>query len=133
MNKKKKINIVVIVPVIVTVIIACAVIYFVLQAASASGNHHAAMGEHEPPPLPTEASLEKKVQDRVVIEEVAAVEHDCDFDDWVGKAVNEDSLSETERPFRVLSPGSVVTMDYNPERINIHTDDEGTVAYITCG
>jgi hypothetical protein len=45
----------------------------------------------------------------------------CDFSAWVGRPVDEDAVKETGRPYRILPPGSMATMDYSPERINVHT------------
>lgn len=57
----------------------------------------------------------------------------CDFDHWTGKPVDEQALKETGRPYRILPPGSMATMDYVPERINVHTDEEGIVTKVKCG
>jgi len=34
---------------------------------------------------------------------------------------------------RVLAPNSVVTMDFNPMRLNVYTDDEGLITDARCG
>ena len=34
---------------------------------------------------------------------------------------------------RVISPGQMVTMDYNPNRLNIHVDDKGWIQKVDCG
>ena len=34
---------------------------------------------------------------------------------------------------RVLGPNSVATMDYRPERMNVHVDASDIVTQITCG
>ncbi|PZQ46906.1 MAG: hypothetical protein DI551_04245 [Micavibrio aeruginosavorus] len=58
----------------------------------------------------------------------------CDFEAWVGKAVDEVAIKETGRPFRILKPDSMMTMDHNPDRINVVTDkEEGIVARVWCG
>ena len=36
-------------------------------------------------------------------------------------------------PIRVLEPGSVMTMDLNPTRLNIELDAKGTITRLTCG
>jgi hypothetical protein len=38
-----------------------------------------------------------------------------------------------DRPFRVIGPNSAVTMDYNPDRVNIYHDDENVITKITFG
>lgn len=56
----------------------------------------------------------------------------CDYEDWVGKPVDHSALKATGRPFRVLKPGDMMTMDHNPERINVEHDDN-VVTRIWCG
>lgn len=34
---------------------------------------------------------------------------------------------------RIIGPDTMVTMDYVPERLNIHTDKNGRVLRISCG
>lgn len=58
---------------------------------------------------------------------------DCDFADWVGATVIEETVRETGRPYRIVQPGQPMTMDYNAERINVLTDDEGMVLEVNCG
>ena len=38
-----------------------------------------------------------------------------------------------ENPIRVIAPGQLVTEDYQPDRINVHTDAKGNVLSISCG
>lgn len=37
------------------------------------------------------------------------------------------------RRLRWIRPGDVVTMDYSPQRLNIHLDAEGRVERLACG
>ncbi len=37
------------------------------------------------------------------------------------------------RPFRVIGPDSAVTMDYNPDRVNIYHDDNYVITQISFG
>jgi hypothetical protein len=37
------------------------------------------------------------------------------------------------RPVRVLRPGSVVTMDHRPDRLNLHLDAAGALRAATAG
>ncbi|MBU2943401.1 I78 family peptidase inhibitor [Shimia thalassica] len=39
----------------------------------------------------------------------------------------------TPDELRVLKPNSVMTMDHNPERLNVFLDDGGTINKVTCG
>lgn len=36
-------------------------------------------------------------------------------------------------PHRVLKPGSVMTMDFNPLRLNVHIDGKGFITDARCG
>ena len=37
------------------------------------------------------------------------------------------------RRLRWIRPGDVVTMDYSPQRLNVHLDAEGKVERLACG
>lgn len=57
----------------------------------------------------------------------------CDFEAWVGKPVDEAAVKETGRIYRILKPDSMMTMDHNPERINVVHGDDGIVTRVWCG
>lgn len=38
-----------------------------------------------------------------------------------------------DKPLRVLKPGSVMTMDYRFDRLNIELDDQGMIRSVRCG
>ena len=47
-----------------------------------------------------------------------------------------DTVLETMRfnkPVRIIAPGSAVTMDYNPDRINFELDRYRMISRVTCG
>lgn len=50
----------------------------------------------------------------------------------IGKNIGEVSLP-SDLPQRVISPGDMVTQDYNPARLNIFVDPKGWIGRITCG
>lgn len=56
-----------------------------------------------------------------------------DHMDLIGKNASEIDQTSFDKPVRVLGPDSAATMDYNPERINIHTDAVGKVIDVRCG
>ena len=58
---------------------------------------------------------------------------DCDFEDWVGQPLDEAALKALGRPYRILLPDSMMTMDANPERVNVVHEKDGTVTRIWCG
>jgi len=56
---------------------------------------------------------------------------------FVGKpadAVAEDArLAAGAKNIRVIRPGTMVTMDYRGDRLNLKTDDAGAVVSVSCG
>lgn len=58
--------------------------------------------------------------------------------DLVGKAVTETMADDARkrsgaRAARVIRPGTMVTMDFRPDRLNIDVDDKGIVTNLRCG
>ncbi|KAG0649814.1 hypothetical protein D0Z07_3827 [Hyphodiscus hymeniophilus] len=55
----------------------------------------------------------------------------------VGKTLGEGSSNEVNfakadlpKETRVIQPGQMVTKDFNPDRLNVHVDDKGTVTHV---
>ncbi len=60
----------------------------------------------------------------------------CNFDTLIGLPVNEkieEKVKALGRPYRVLTPGSMMTMDHIPERVNFDVDDSGVITRVWCG
>ncbi len=60
------------------------------------------------------------------------------FSSHIGKVASEALLGEIaaargDKPVRVLGPGSVMTMDYRPDRLNILTDKDNVITGLRCG
>jgi hypothetical protein len=54
--------------------------------------------------------------------------------EWTGKNVEDIDLSILDdRPHRILPPDSAMTMDYIPDRLNIHTTEDGIILQQDCG
>ncbi|EUC50210.1 hypothetical protein COCMIDRAFT_82678 [Bipolaris oryzae ATCC 44560] len=53
----------------------------------------------------------------------------------IGEQHDEVTFAKTDLPekHRVLGPDSMKTMDFNPDRLNVHVDEDGTVKDITHG
>ncbi|KAJ5698478.1 hypothetical protein N7462_000483 [Penicillium macrosclerotiorum] len=53
----------------------------------------------------------------------------------IGDTSDEVSFAKKDLPesHRVLKPGDMTSMDHNPDRLNVHVDEEGTVKDITYG
>ncbi|CAP93239.1 Pc16g05690 [Penicillium rubens Wisconsin 54-1255] len=61
-----------------------------------------------------------------------------DKSEWVNKLMGKtigDTSNETDLPesHRVLKPGDMKTMDHNPNRLNIHVNEEGAVHDVNYG
>lgn len=71
----------------------------------------------------------------------AAAPGDCDaskVDHFIGENVSgyveRTAMQEAgAQDVRVLKPDSVATMDYNPKRLNIHTDPGKVIIKLACG
>jgi len=51
-----------------------------------------------------------------------------------GAALHKRALRRSgARTLRVIKPGTMVTMDYREDRLNIHLDAQGRVTDLTCG
>ncbi|MFA5592555.1 MAG: I78 family peptidase inhibitor [Micavibrio sp.] len=61
------------------------------------------------------------------------VNAECEFESWVGQDVDEEAVKQTGRNYRILKPGSVMTMDHRPDRINVEHDDNNIVTRVWCG
>ena len=60
------------------------------------------------------------------------VDATCDYESWVGQPLDEAKVKAEGRPSRIIKPGDPVTMDHNPERINVEHVD-GKVTRVWCG
>lgn len=134
MNKKQKFRIVVIVPVLATVIIAGMAIYFVLQLGASGGGHTGVvytpdMAVVADPALTIASSEAGNSGD----EQPALTESECNYNEWVGKPVDEDTIKAAGRPYRILGPNAMATRDFRPDRINVMTDDSNIVIAVRCG
>ena len=60
---------------------------------------------------------------------------DCPADDLQGLVGEsyQDGMVAYDGRIRVIPPGSAVTMDYLPSRLNIATDSDGIITRISCG
>lgn len=91
------------------------------------------------PPIPQSSAAEENAEEDAPYSDVPPPSRavfsdaDCSFEDWVGKKVDEAAVKKTGRPYRILSPDSMMTMDHSPQRINIVHDKDGTVTRVWCG
>lgn len=131
MDKKKKFRVVVMVPVIATLIVAGGAIYFVLQAG-ASGKHEGGTVYSSEMAASDVEGAEAGVT--AAVEFGTVDEAACgDFNSWVGQPINEESVRGLGRPYRIVGPQDPVTMDFNPERVNIVIDNNRVVLAVRCG
>ncbi|CUS13935.1 unnamed protein product [Tuber aestivum] len=52
-----------------------------------------------------------------------------------GPAHSADTFSKRDLPerHRVIPPGAVVTKDHDPDRLNVHVDEQGNASHVTYG
>ena len=55
-----------------------------------------------------------------------------DYQSLVGSSIAAVTLP-SDLNHRVIGPNDAVTMDYNPERLNIYTDEDGVITEVKCG
>ena len=51
----------------------------------------------------------------------------------VGQPVEAYDFAAEGKPLRILPPGSMMTMDHRPDRLNVDLDEEGVITRIWCG
>lgn len=54
------------------------------------------------------------------------------YKDLIGSNIAALSLPD-DLKYRIIYPGMAVTMDYNPERVNIEVTDSGVITRVSCG
>ena len=52
---------------------------------------------------------------------------------FIGRRPEDVDISRYAFPVRVIAPGSLITMDYLPTRLNIETNAAGLIVAIRCG
>lgn len=134
MDKKQKIRVVIVFPLMAVLLILGGVIYFVLQAGSATpaaATDMAAVGNAAPvtgEAAPVEAQPSEPAQE-------TASAPSCAFDFLIGQTPEQalEQIRPLDRPYRVLAPDAMATMDFSPERINLMTDERGIIKSVQCG
>ncbi|MEM7650945.1 MAG: I78 family peptidase inhibitor [Pseudomonadota bacterium] len=93
------------------------------------------------PPVETleQVTIERMAEQPQAMPEEVAQDINCDFESWVGQAPSQEMVdilkgaSTGERPYRILPPGSMMTMDHNPNRVNFDVSDDGLITRVWCG
>jgi len=95
----------------------------------------------EPEPLPVDPALaaaqaeaEAKAAEEARAEAEEALQ-ECKAVDLLEQVGQPGTALALELPegSRVIEPGSIVTQDYQPQRINVDLDEEGNIARVWCG
>lgn len=55
------------------------------------------------------------------------------YAELIGAPLNAFNADQAAGPVRILPPGAAMTMDHNPNRLNIHHDSGKRITQITCG
>lgn len=92
--------------------------------------HEGTVGVEASPPVDVPIDADMVDQGGIIMPDVA-----CDFQGWVGMTKDAASAEarKTGRPFRILGPGSMATMDFSPVRINVEYDAHDIVTRVFCG
>ncbi|MEM9845233.1 MAG: I78 family peptidase inhibitor [Pseudomonadota bacterium] len=56
-----------------------------------------------------------------------------DFLGLVGQPASAANSIVSSQPVRVVTPGSIVTNEYNPQRVNVDVDGNNTITSVRCG
>jgi Peptidase inhibitor I78 family len=98
------------------------------------------VGPAKEPPKVIEHAPDGAVGAPAVYDKNAAHRRDmatpCDFNEWMGKpadAALEAAIKPLNRPYRILPPGSMMTKDFSPSRINFDLNESGKIIRAWCG
>lgn len=142
MDKKQKIRVAVIFPLMAVIIVLGGLVYFVLQTASLPAHATAEQGMTQATGAATEEGMAvpgaEGYDAGASSADAAAGEApapSCAFDFLIGLQTDAalEQVRPLDRPYRVLGPNAMATMDFSAERINLHVDDNGVVTGVTCG
>jgi hypothetical protein len=84
--------------------------------------------EDAAPPAPITHALRDRPTDK---------EWGCDFSrGWVGQKINQTTMArinQLRRPYRIVTPGGIITQDHSPARVNFDVDDDEKITRVWCG
>ena len=81
-----------------------------------------------------EAGISVEEAERMAPPEMMPADACAAYQSWVGQPVDRAAVEATGKPHRILKPGDMMTMDFNPERINVETDEKGEIVQrVFCG
>lgn len=133
---KRKFRLAVVTPVVTALVVVTVVLYLILQGAASGGAHQGVAYSPEMGAVtdPADTAMAQNAQEEAQADALPVMgEAACNYQDWVGKTVDEQSIKATGRPYRILGLNAAATMDFNPERINIIVDDKNIVMVVRCG
>ncbi|MEQ3748602.1 MAG: I78 family peptidase inhibitor [Celeribacter sp.] len=89
------------------------------------------------PPVPETPEIVNPVASVPVGDPLVEREPDlCQLDlvrPYVGQTTAVIPTIGLDRTYRVVKPDDIVTQEYNPRRVNFHTDGYGTITRVACG
>ncbi|MEM6811786.1 MAG: hypothetical protein AAF549_04890 [Pseudomonadota bacterium] len=87
--------------------------------------------------IPNSGIVLKEVQPNqgeIVIDDFSNSQKEkCNFEDWVGRILDEKAVEATRRPYRIVRKDMPMTEEYIYNRINVFVDDDDIVESVTCG
>lgn len=57
----------------------------------------------------------------------------AEFQALIGQPASSVNTVLSSQPVRIVAPGSIVTNEYNPQRVNVDVDGNNTITGVRCG
>lgn len=81
------------------------------------------------PPAPNPESFNETAAEEGTKTDMSCGDHTA----WIGHPVDEEAVKGLDQPYRIVKPGTPMTMDYREDRINVEHDDADIVTRVWCG
>ncbi|HEY0900633.1 MAG TPA: I78 family peptidase inhibitor [Micavibrio sp.] len=125
---KRKFRLAVVTPVVTALVVVTVIVVLILQGAAGPATPEEGVTYSPDMAAVSEPSSAEMAEDSQPVDEAS-----CNFNEWVGKEVDEDAVKAAGRPYRILPPDGAATMDFSPERINVMIDENRIVTAVRCG
>jgi hypothetical protein len=102
----------------ITATITLATALFALSACASTGSDKVANATPPPPSMEPSCGADQLAS-------------------YVGQPASDDVIAKItawrgDKPMRVIRPGTAVTMDYRPDRLNVQVGEDGKITGFTC-
>ncbi|MEM6480525.1 MAG: I78 family peptidase inhibitor [Pseudomonadota bacterium] len=86
-----------------------------------------------PPPVTPDPGEGVGLSDNGLIERTPDTCGLPDFQPLVGQPADSVNTVVSDQPVRIITPGSIVTNEYNPQRVNVDVDGNNVITNVRCG